>query len=143
MSLASILYAAWRSRQPDPTAHPAWGNLDTEERAAWEHAAEVARSTVLGERAEKQLVQLSQADEATMSQLAEHVATAGFGWPKLRVDDRCLSCDQPTGACACRGDDMCTCGHVRDEHVRQLAVRGARCSNEACSCNAFDLGEPT
>jgi hypothetical protein len=46
-SLAETLYTAWRSRQPDPTAHPAWGNLDTEQRAVWDYVEDVAKFNVV------------------------------------------------------------------------------------------------
>lgn len=52
-SLASTLYAAFRSAQSDPTALPAWGNLPSDERAAWERVAEVARVAVTEANANK------------------------------------------------------------------------------------------
>jgi hypothetical protein len=53
-SLASTLYAAFRSAQSDPTALPAWGNLPSDERAAWERVAasalELCQPAIVGYR---------------------------------------------------------------------------------------------
>lgn len=48
-SLAETLYHAWRRAQHDITAHPAWGNLESEQQLAWERVAEVARQEVNAE----------------------------------------------------------------------------------------------
>lgn len=43
-SLAEQLYHRWRRAQHDITEHPAWGNLESEQRLAWEAVAEEARA---------------------------------------------------------------------------------------------------
>ncbi len=48
-SLTERMYAKWRSNMPDPTAHPAWGNLPTEDRIAWQASSREARAVIAGE----------------------------------------------------------------------------------------------
>ena len=37
VTFAEVLYTEWRRRQTDPTEHPAYGNLDADQRAVWDH----------------------------------------------------------------------------------------------------------
>lgn len=41
-TLSEILYTTWRHQQTDPTEHPSWGNLATDQRAVWDGVAHAA-----------------------------------------------------------------------------------------------------
>lgn len=116
VSLASTLYAEFRSAQQDPTTTPAYGNLDAEQRRVWDRVAAKA-----------------EAELATM-----------IRQPVIAVPMPCAGCGRDTNplnqherdssqACICRGGDICECGHERDDHPRGI------CWTVGCGCSKFAL----
>lgn len=116
-SLAETLYATW---QRSWSSEPVWGNLGAECREVWERVAEVARVETKAEAARLEA--------------------------KSRAPNYCPGCGRDVNprnqherdssqACVCAGDDLCKCGHERDDHPRGI------CWTVNCKCQAFELKE--
>lgn len=132
VKIAEALYTEWRRRQPDPTQHPAWGNLDTEQRGVWEHVAETARdqcaSIVAGYRCVC-------GRDHTFELAADLKARKPVYCPGCGADTNPLNQHErdSSQACICSGLDVCECGHERDDHPRGI------CWTNGCGCSAFKL----
>lgn len=117
-SLASTLYTSFRSAQQDPTTTPAYGNLDAEQRRVWDRVAEVARREV------------RTADVMRDTERRKPVYCLGCGADTNPLNQHERDSSQ---ACTCRGDDICECGHERDDHPRGI------CWTVGCGCSKFAL----
>lgn len=119
-SLAETLYHTWRRAQHDITEHPAWGNLASEQRVAWERVAELARQEVNAESLRNQ------------AKAREPYYCPGCGRDINPLNQHERDSSQ---ACICSGLDVCECGHERDDHPRGI------CWTVGCGCGRFALKE--